>query len=102
MADLLSILVLSAVLVLGLSLLLFQFVTGVPPHPPGAAEAADVVALLREATRPGDAIIHDLGCDWGSSIIAVAQRSLRRISAELKSRLCRTGSPGFAREISPR
>jgi tRNA A58 N-methylase Trm61 len=73
MADFLSILVLSAVLALGLSLLLFQFITGVPPHPSGAAEASDVVALLREATLPADAIIYDLGCGWGSLIIAVAR-----------------------------
>lgn len=63
----------SAVLVLGLSLLFFQFITGVPPHPSGAAEAADVIALLREAKLPADAIIYDLGCGWGSLIVALAR-----------------------------
>ncbi len=73
MPDIVSILALLIVLGLGLSLLVVQGVTGVPPHPSGPAEAADVVALLVEAKLPDDAVIYELGSGWGSMVIALAR-----------------------------
>jgi trans-aconitate methyltransferase len=73
MLDLLYALVLAIVLALCLSLLVFQAITGVPPLPATRAEAAAVVALLREADLPGQARLYDLGCGWGSLVVALAQ-----------------------------
>jgi len=71
--DLLLALLLAIVLALCLSLLLFQAVTGVPPLSATRAEAANVVALLREAGLPAQAVVYDLGSGWGSLIVALAQ-----------------------------
>jgi hypothetical protein len=73
MPDMVSIVILVVVLGLGLSVLVVQGVTGVPPHPSGPAEAADVVALLREAKLPDQAVIYELGSGWGSLAIVLAK-----------------------------
>jgi hypothetical protein len=73
MPDLLSIVVLSVVAALCLSLLVFQIVTGVPPMPSSESEAADVVALLRQANLPPQAIVYELGSGWGSLVMTLAQ-----------------------------
>ena len=58
MSDPFSLLALLIVLALCLSLLVFQGMTGVPPLSSNAAEAADVVALLRQAGLADQAIIY--------------------------------------------
>ncbi len=73
MSDPFSLLALLIVLALCLSLLVFQGMTGVPPLSSNAAEAADVVALLRQAGLADQAIIDELGCGWGSLVIALAR-----------------------------
>lgn len=70
--DLLLALLLTVVLVLCLSLLLFQAVTGVPPLSATRTEAANAIALLRESRLPDQAVIYDLGAGWGSLLVALA------------------------------
>jgi 2-polyprenyl-3-methyl-5-hydroxy-6-metoxy-1,4-benzoquinol methylase len=57
----------------GLSVLIVQGVTGVPPLSSNAAEAADVIALLQQAALRERAIVCELGCGWGSLAIALAR-----------------------------
>ena len=71
--DLLLALLLAIVLALCLSLLLFQAVTGVPPLSATRAETDNVVALLREAGLPEQAVVYDLGAGWGSLVMALAR-----------------------------
>jgi hypothetical protein len=71
--DLISVVVLLLVVVAGTSILVFQGFTGVPPMSSSAAEAADVVALLKSAGLPDRAVIYDLGSGWGSLVIALAR-----------------------------
>ena len=71
--DLISIIALLFVVAAGASLLVFQGLTGVPPMSSNAAEARDVIALLKRAGLPDKAVIYDLGSGWGSLIIALAQ-----------------------------
>lgn len=73
MSDPFSLLALLIVFSLCLSLLVFQGITGVPPLSSNAAEAADVVALLKHAGLSERAIIYELGCGWGSLVIALAR-----------------------------
>jgi hypothetical protein len=73
MPHLISILAITIVLGLGLSVLIVQGITGVPPHPSSRGEAADVIALLKQATLPEQAVIYELGCGWGSLAIALAR-----------------------------
>ena len=73
MSDLLSISVLVLVFGLCFSLLLFQFITGVPPMSSSAAEAAGVVGLLQQAGLRKQAVVYELGCGWGSLVCALAQ-----------------------------
>jgi hypothetical protein len=73
MPDLPSLVALLIVVALCLSLLMFQLITGVPPMSSSAAEAADVVALLRQASLPKQAIVYELGSGWGSLVIALAR-----------------------------
>lgn len=73
MPDPVSLLALVIVLVLCLSLLAFQVVTGVPPQSSSAAEAPEVVALLKQAGLSGAAVVYELGCGWGSLVIALAR-----------------------------
>lgn len=55
------------------SLLVFYFVTGVPPIPAKAAEARDVVALLKQAGLRDGATVYELGCGWGTLAMAMAR-----------------------------
>jgi hypothetical protein len=73
MIDLIPGLLLAVVLALGLSLLLFQAITGVPPVSARRSEAATVIALLEQAGLPERATVYDLGSGWGSLVIALAQ-----------------------------
>lgn len=68
-----SLLLLAAVSSVCLSLLFFHALTRVPSWPPGEAEAADAVALLRDADLSASAMIYDLGCGWGSLLIALSK-----------------------------
>jgi methylase of polypeptide subunit release factors len=68
-----SLVVLLIVASLCLSLLIFQVITGVPPMSSSASEAADVVALLKQARLPKQAIVYELGSGWGSLVIALAR-----------------------------
>lgn len=70
--DLISIAVLLVLAMAGASVLIFQGLTGVPPMSSNPAEAADVVALLRQTGLPPRAVIYDLGSGWGSLAIALA------------------------------
>jgi hypothetical protein len=69
-ASLLAVLIVFA---LALSLLVFQGITGVPPMSANSAEALDVIALLSQAGLAEQAIVYDLGCGWGSLVIALAR-----------------------------
>ena len=71
--DLMSIVVLLLAAAAGASILVFQGLTGVPPMSSNAAEAADVIALLKQAGVPERAVIYDLGSGWGSLVVALAQ-----------------------------
>lgn len=55
------------------SILGFQIVTGVPPLSSTAAEGADVIALLKRARLPEQAVIYELGSGWGSLVFALAR-----------------------------
>ncbi|MBB3148422.1 cyclopropane fatty-acyl-phospholipid synthase-like methyltransferase [Phyllobacterium trifolii] len=68
-----SYVLLAAVSSVCLSLLFFHALTRVPSWPLAESEAADVVALLRDATLRRSAMIYDLGCGWGSLLIALAK-----------------------------
>lgn len=57
----------------GLSILIFQGLTGVPPMSSNAAEAAAVVTLLKSAGLPDRAVVYDLGSGWGSLVLALAR-----------------------------
>jgi len=65
--------VLLIVLVIGLSLLAFQVITGVPPMSANSAEAADIIALLKQANLSEQAIVYELGCGWGMLVVALAR-----------------------------
>ncbi|TWB08727.1 methyltransferase family protein [Rhizobium sp. ERR 1071] len=66
-----SLVLLAAVSSVCLSLLFFHAFTRVPSWPLAKSEAADVVALLRDAGLSDQAVIYDLGCGWGSLLIAL-------------------------------
>ncbi|MDQ0133842.1 2-polyprenyl-3-methyl-5-hydroxy-6-metoxy-1,4-benzoquinol methylase [Neorhizobium galegae] len=68
-----SVVLLAAVSLVCLSLLFFHALTRVPSWPLAESEAADVVALLRDANLSRSAVIYDLGCGWGSLLIALAK-----------------------------
>ena len=73
MPNILSIAALLIVVALALSLLLFQGITGVPAMPSSRAESAAVIALLRQARLADQGNIYELGCGWGSLVIALAR-----------------------------
>lgn len=73
MTDIVSFLAILMVIALGLSVLVFQGITGVPPMSSGSSEAADVISLLKQAGLAERAIVYDLGCGWGSLVIALAR-----------------------------
>jgi precorrin-6B methylase 2 len=66
-------LVLLAAVLLVLSVLVFQAITGVPPVSSGTAEGRDVTALLEQAGLPERPVIYELGCGWGSLVVALAR-----------------------------
>lgn len=66
-----SVFLLAAVSSVCLSLLFFHALTRVPSWPLAETEAADVIALLRDANLSDLAVIYDLGCGWGSLLIAL-------------------------------
>ena len=68
-----SLVLLAAVSSVCLSLLFFHALTRVPSWPLGEAEAADAVALLRDANLSASAMIYDLSCGWGSLLIALSK-----------------------------
>jgi hypothetical protein len=71
--NLLSTVALLITLAGGLSILIFQGITGVPPLSSNAVEAADVVALLKQAGLAEQAVVYELGSGWGSLVIALAR-----------------------------
>jgi len=73
MPDLFLLMILFIVLAIVISVFLFQAITGVPAMASGREEIADVVALLKEANLPDDAIIYELGCAWGSLAMGLAE-----------------------------
>jgi len=73
MVDVASICAVLIVVALGASLLVFQAITGVPPMSSSSGEAADVVSLLKQAGLPDRAIVYELGCGWGSLVMALAR-----------------------------
>src|SRR5580700_10262600 len=73
MTDIASLLAVLIVFALGLSLLIFQGITGVPPMSSSSSEAADVISLLKQAGLAKQAIVYELGCGWGSLVIALAR-----------------------------
>jgi len=71
--DLISTVALLLVAAAGVSILVFQGLTGVPPMSSSASETADVVRLLKRAGLPSGAVIYDLGSGWGSLVIALSR-----------------------------
>ncbi len=71
--DLLSTVALLIALASCLSILIFQGITGVPPLSSNSIEAADVVALLKQAGLAEQAVVYELGSGWGSLAIALAR-----------------------------
>jgi Putative methyltransferase len=71
--DLLSMVAVLIALVFCLSILIFQGITGVPPLSSNSVEAADVVALLKQAGLAEQAVVYELGSGWGSLVIALAR-----------------------------
>ncbi len=70
--EILSLVVLLIVAIAGASILVFQGLTGVPPMSSNAAEAADVITLLRRAGLPKGSVVYELGSGWGSLAVALA------------------------------
>jgi cyclopropane fatty-acyl-phospholipid synthase-like methyltransferase len=73
MLDVIAFLLVLVVLVLAGSVVVFQFITGVPPMPSAASEIADLVALLKQAGVAERGIVYELGCGWGSVVLALAK-----------------------------
>jgi len=73
MSDIVSFLVMFIVVIGCLSLVVVQLLTGVPSLSSSVAEAADAIALLKEANLPQRAIIYELGSGWGALVIALAR-----------------------------
>lgn len=71
--DLITTGLLLIVSILSASILVSCWITGgVPPLSSKVTEAADAIALLQQAGLHSRAIIYDLGCGWGSLVIALA------------------------------
>lgn len=73
MLDFISTVALLIILILSGSVLIFHWVTGVPPVPTKATESADVVALLKQTALVEQPIVYELGCGWGSLVVALAK-----------------------------
>jgi hypothetical protein len=71
--DVLPVVALLIAFAFGLSILIFQCITGVPPLSSNSVEAADVVALLKQAGLAEKAVVYELGSGWGSLVIALAR-----------------------------
>ncbi len=71
--DLLSTVALLIASAFCLSILIYQGITGVPPLSSNSVEAADVVALLKQAGLAEQAVVYELGSGWGSLVIALAR-----------------------------
>jgi lambda repressor-like predicted transcriptional regulator len=71
--DLLATAALLIVLAFCLSIPIYQGIAGVPPQSSNSAEAADVVALLKQAGLAERAVVYELGSGWGSLAIALAR-----------------------------
>jgi hypothetical protein len=73
MFQVLELFALAVVLSVCLSLLVAHALTGAPTLSAGAAEQADIVALLRQGGLADRAIVYDLGCGWGAQLVALAR-----------------------------
>ena len=73
MEQIVSTIAVLIVFALAISILAYQAITGVPPMSSRASEAADVIALLKQAGMQENAIIYELGCGWGSLVVALAR-----------------------------
>lgn len=73
MTTLLTYAVVALTLLVGLSLVIFTAITGVPTLSSRGVEASDVVALLKQANLARSAVVIDLGSGWGGLVIAVAR-----------------------------
>jgi pimeloyl-ACP methyl ester carboxylesterase len=71
--DLLSIAAFVGAAAVCLSIPIIQAITGVPPQSSNSVEAADVVALLKQAGLAKQAIVYELGSGWGSLVVALAR-----------------------------
>jgi hypothetical protein len=60
-------------LLVSLSLVFPTLLTGVPTLSSSKSEATDVVALLKHAKLPEQAVIIDLGSGWGTLVVALAR-----------------------------
>jgi hypothetical protein len=58
---------------LGLSLVLWTALTGVPTLSSSRSETSAIVDLLREVKLPARAVIVDLGSGWGRLVVALAR-----------------------------
>ena len=73
MSDIFPAIILAMSIVAALSLLIYYFVTGVVPMSSSRAEAAQVIALLKEAGVPEKAVLYELGSGWGMLVSALAR-----------------------------
>jgi O-methyltransferase domain len=73
MVQALEFLALAIVISLCLSLVAAHAMTGVPTMSASSAENADIIALLKLADLPDQAVIYDLGCGWGAQLIALSR-----------------------------
>lgn len=71
-SDIFAMFILAISVTVALSVLVYYFVTGVVPMSSTRAEAAEVVALLKEAGVPAKAVVYELGCGWGMLVTALA------------------------------
>lgn len=74
MMTLLSYAAVALTLLVGLPVVIFTALTGVPTLSSGDAEASEVIALLNQANLARSAVIVDLGSGWGALVVAVAHR----------------------------
>lgn len=72
-ADIFAMFILAISITGALSVLIYYFVTGVVPMSSSRSEAAEVVALLKEAGVSGKAVLYELGCGWGMLVSALAR-----------------------------
>jgi len=73
MSDIFAMFILATSIAVALSVLIYYFVTGVVPMSSSRAEAAEVIALLKEAGVREQAVLYELGCGWGMLVSALAR-----------------------------